>query len=151
MRPILQCRALLLSERVQFLMPPRAQVHPTSDNHPEANRVPALRAKRAENTSHADRCHVRSRLRPLILDRHPRSSWAPRADALGCETVLPMLGENPFTSRRKAAPPDGQHYRELAAKVIEPAGCRFVSARRELTKRAASFARRADFLDRIWD
>ena len=50
-----------------------------------------------------------------------------------------MLSQNPFTSRRKVAPPDGQHYRELASKLIELAAlCRFVGARRELSKLAAS-------------
>jgi hypothetical protein len=59
-----------------------------------------------------------------------------------------MLSQNPFTSRRKVAPPDGQHYRELASKLIELAAlCRFVGARSELSKLAASFARRADLLD----
>jgi hypothetical protein len=49
---------------------PRVQVHPKSNNHPEANREPALRAKRAGNTSHPDGCHIRSllRLRSLILE-----------------------------------------------------------------------------------
>jgi hypothetical protein len=56
---------------------------------------------------------------------------------------------NPLPARRKAVPADGEHYRELAGRLVELAAvCRFVGARRELTKLAASFARRADFLDR---
>lgn len=60
-----------------------------------------------------------------------------------------MSGDNPFTSRRKVAPRDGKHYRELASKLQKLADrCRFIGARRELSKLAVSFARRADLLDR---
>ena len=67
--PILRCRALLRSERVQFLMSPRLQDYLTSSNRPGANRERALRAKRAGNTSHAVGCPPRPR--SLILDRLP--------------------------------------------------------------------------------
>jgi hypothetical protein len=59
-------------------MSPRMQVRPRSSNHSEANREPALRAKRAGNTSRSVGCHVRSRLRLqlLILDRLPQLGFA---------------------------------------------------------------------------
>jgi hypothetical protein len=44
---------------------------------------------------------------------------------------------------------DGEHYREIAGKLREAARqCRFVVARRELLKLAASFERRAEHFDR---
>lgn len=50
------------------------------------------------------------------------------------------------------APPDGEHYREMARGLRELARhCRFAGARRELLDLAASYERRADHFDcRTW-
>jgi hypothetical protein len=51
-------------------------------------------------------------------------------------------------TQENAAPPDSEHYREMARKLRELAReCRFPGARRELLDLAERYERRADNLD----
>jgi hypothetical protein len=56
---------------------------------------------------------------------------------------------SPMTGPRTITPPlDGGHYREMAQGLRKLAHqCRFAGARRELLDLAASYERRAEFLD----